>query len=619
MNEFKYVDKIKSPDDVKAIDEKELPILAEEVRKVLIDTVSKTGGHLASNLGVVELTIALHRVFDSPQDQIVWDVGHQVYTHKLFTGRYDDFSTLRQQGGLSGFSRPYESRHDIFFSGHSSTSISAAYGLSSAKTLNNDKHHVIAVIGDGALTGGLAYEGLNNAGRSKDRLIVILNDNKMSISKNVGSLAKHLAVVRSKPLYFKAKNAFAKFIVNIPFIGQKLKRRMLRIKAKLKNIIFGRTIFEDMGFRYMGPINGHNIELLIDALESAKNLKTPVLIHINTIKGRGYNHAEENPSDFHGVSKFDINTGDPIYVGSNFSAEFGKYLCSLAENDGRICAVTAAMSLGTGLDEFSEKYPKRFFDVGIAEEHAVTFSSGLSKDGMLPVFAVYSSFLQRCYDQLVHDVSLQGLKVILGIDRAGFVGEDGESHNGLLDVALLNSIPKTTVYSPATYKELQEDLYKAFYEDGGFVAVRYPRGAENALADEIEINSGNFDVFGEENAKIVIATYGRLFFNAYKAMKKLKENGIDVKILKLNRIIPIDKKSVSKVENAEKIYFFEEGIKSGGVGEHFACILLEKGYTGQYKIVAVENQYVAQASTKELMKKFNFDCDGMVKIITEGE
>lgn len=619
MSEFKYIDKIKSPDDVKAIDEKELPTLAKEVREVLIDTVSVTGGHLASNLGVVELTIALHRVFNSPYDQIVWDVGHQVYTHKLFTGRYDSFPTLRQEGGLSGFSRPYESKHDIFFSGHSSTSISAAFGLSSAKKLNHDMHHVIAVIGDGALTGGLAYEGLNNAGHSKDRIIVILNDNEMSISQNVGSLARHLAVVRAKPLYFKMKSAVSKTLLKIPVIGAKLKRRMLRVKSTLKNMLYGNTLFEDMGFKYMGPIDGHNIELLTDALESAKNLKTPVLIHINTVKGKGYDFAEQNPSNFHGVSKFDINTGDPIFVGANYSSEFGKELCSLAENDGRICAITAAMSLGTGLEEFSKKYKERFFDVGIAEEHAVTFSSGLAKDGMLPVFAVYSSFLQRCYDQMVHDVSLQGLKIVLAIDRAGFVGDDGESHNGLLDVAMLNSIPRATVYSPSTYEELSKDLYKCLYEHGGLVAIRYPRGAAEELPENVTLSNGNYDLLGDENAPIVIVTYGKLFFNAYKAMQKLLQNGVNARVLKLNKIIPIDKQAVRDVLNAEKIFFFEEGIKSGGVAEHFASILLENGYKGQYTVTAVDNQFVAQGPVKSLYKKFGFDVEGMFRIITEGE
>lgn len=616
MSDFKYVDKINSPEDVKEIPAQELYVLANEIRRTLIDTVSVTGGHLASNLGVVELTIALHRVFDSPQDQIVWDVGHQVYTHKLLTGRYGKFSTLRQEGGLSGFSRPYESRHDIFFSGHSSTSISAAFGLSSAKLLSNDKRHVIAVIGDGALTGGLAYEGLNNAGCSKDRLIVILNDNEMSISHNVGSLAGRLAVIRSKPLYFKAKSAFAGFISHIPFIGQRLKRKMLRIKAKLKNMIYGNTIFEDMGFRYMGPIDGHNIELLTDALESAKNLKTPVLLHINTVKGKGYNYAEQNPSHFHGVSKFDINTGDPLFSGPNFSSEFGKYICELAEKDGRICAVTAAMSLGMGLDEFAVKYKQRFFDAGIAEEHAVTFSSGLSKNGMLPVFAVYSSFLQRCYDQLVHDASLQGLKVVLAIDRAGFVGEDGESHNGLFDAALLSSIPRVTVYSPSTYEELKIDLSKALYEDSGLVAVRYPRGAQREISDGVRLKCLDYDIFGDENADIVIAVYGNIFADAYRAMEKLKKIGINARVLKLNKIIPIDKQAVDEVINARKIFFFEEGIRSGGIAERFGCMLMESGYKGEYKITAVENQFVAQASVKSLLKKFSLDADGMVATVT---
>lgn len=614
---MKYLDKILSPRDVKKIDEKELPDLAQEVREVLIDTVSQNGGHLASNLGVVELTISLHRVFDSPKDKIIWDVGHQIYTHKLFTGRYDDFHTLRKEGGLSGFSNPSESEHDPFYSGHSSTSISEALGVATANSLSNDKHTAVAVIGDGALTGGLAYEALNNAGRSGKRIIVILNDNEMSISKNVGSVARYLAVLRSKPGYFKLKARTEKIINKIPIIGKKLAEALFKSKTKLKNLIYKSTFFEELGFRYMGPIDGHNIPQLCSALEGAKIIKAPVLLHINTIKGKGYNFAENSPSQFHGISKFNINSGEPVYNGTNFSDEFGDFLCEISYKDKRICAVTAAMSLGTGLDKFSKQFPSRFFDVGIAEEHAVTFSSGLAKGGMVPIFAVYSSFLQRCYDQLVHDGAMQGLHMIIAIDRAGFVGEDGKSHHGILDAAFLNSIPNLTVFSPSTYDGLRHAFISAIYHSDGIVAIRYPRGTEKIEPDSISLTFDSFFTYGKADAEIVIVTYGRIFSYACSAADELKNRGYDVCVLKLNRIKPIDVEAVKSVLNSKKIFFFEEGIKNGGIGETFSELLLENGYAGKFLLNAIGNEFVEHASVASLLKKYNLDEDGMIKIITE--
>ena len=612
MKEYAFLDKINEPSDIKKLTEEQLEVLAEEIRAELIDTVSQTGGHLASNLGVVELTLALHRVFDSPNDQIVWDVGHQVYTHKLLTGRYKDFHTLRTENGISGFSRPYESKHDIFYSGHSSTSISSAFGLSSAKTLLNDKHHVIAVIGDGALTGGLAYEALNNAGRSKDRLIVILNDNEMSISQNVGSMARHLAVIRSKPGYYRLKFGIEKVLKAIPIVGVRLSNILFNLKSKAKDFIYGSTVFEDMGFRYMGPIDGHDIKVLSEALESAKLTKRPVLLHINTIKGKGYDFAEKDPSHFHGISKFDINTGEPLSSGTNFSAEFGDYLCKLAEDDGRICAITAAMALGTGLDDFSKKYKERFFDVGIAEEHAVTFASGLAKNGMIPVFVVYSTFLQRCYDQMIHDVAMQRLKIVIAIDRAGFVGEDGESHQGLFDVAMLSSVPGITIFSPSTYYGLKNVLDEAFYNVPGVCVVRYPRGSEHVLEEKYKPKSIDFDIFGNDNAKIAIVTYGRIFANACEAADILAdEQNISVKILKLNKIHPISGEAYRSVLNCEHVFFFEDGIKNVGVAERFALHLLENNYKGSYNITAIDDQFVKHASVNSLLKKYQLDSRGM--------
>ncbi len=615
---MKYLDKINSPDDVKKIDKKELPELASEVRSVLIDTVSKNGGHLASNLGVVELTIALHRVFNSPKDKIVWDVGHQTYTHKLLTGRYKDFSTIRQENGLSGFSKPAESEHDIFFSGHSSVSISQALGVATANSLNNDKHTTIAVIGDGALTGGLAYEALNNAGRVGKNLIVILNDNEMSISKNVGSVARYLAVIRSKPGYFKLKARTERLLNRIPVIGKKISSRIFKTKTKLKNLIYRSTFFEDLGFRYMGPIDGHNIDQLCEALEGAKLVNNvPVLLHINTVKGKGYDFAEKAPSEFHGISKFNINTGEPIYSGKNFSSEFGEFLCDAASKDKRICAVTAAMSLGTGLNGFSSMYPKRFFDVGIAEEHAVTFSAGLARGGMLPVFAVYSSFLQRCFDQLVHDGTMQGLHMVLAVDRAGFVGEDGISHQGILDASFLNSIPGITVYSPTTYAGLRHCFVKALYHSDGLVAIRYPRGQEKPIPENIDFVSENYDVYGSENAENVIVTYGRIFSHACVARDRLVGGGKDFSVIKLNRIKPIDEEAVKISMNSKNIFFFEEGIKNGGIGETFGSLLSENGYNGNYRLTAVNNEFVEHASVSRLYEKYSLDADGMYNICSE--
>ncbi len=617
--EIKYLNTINSPEDLKKLDESQLPELAQEIRDVLIDTVSQTGGHLASNLGVVELTLAIHRVFDSPIDKIVWDVGHQAYTHKLITGRYKDFSTIRQKDGISGFCHPNESEHDTFYSGHSGTSISSAYGIAQANKINDSDAYTVAVIGDGSFTGGLAYEALNNAGRTKSNLIVILNDNEMSISPNVGSFAKHLAKIRSKKRYVSLKAHLESFLSKIPVIGIKIANGLYTIKTNVKSILYESTIFEKLGFRYMGPVDGHDFEVLTEALNTAKTLHSPVVLHVNTIKGKGYDYAEKDPSHFHGISNFNIDSGE-FETGSNsFGNEFGKLMCSLAEKDKRISIITAAMSLGTGLTEFSEVHSERFFDVGIAEEHAVTFASGLSKGGMLPVFAVYSTFLQRCYDEIIHDGALQDQKMVLAIDRAGFVGDDGETHNGLYDVAFLQSIPKVTVYSPTTYDEMKVAFGNAFYKDKDVIAVRYPRGAEPELPSDYEPSYGTFDLYGYAHADIVIVTYGRLFGEAAKAANELLKRGIRVKVLKLNRIKPIDEDAVNAVVDAKKIFFFEEGVRSGGIAEKFASLLLEKGYKGTYDITAVNDCFVKQAKIPELLRQFGFDCESIVEKISNSK
>lgn len=609
---------IKCPADLKNIDDKQLPLLAEEVRDTIISTVAHNGGHLASNLGVVELTIAIHKTFNSPDDKIIWDVGHQVYTHKLLTGRYEGFETLRQENGMSGFSRPNESEHDIVYSGHSSVSISTALGIAAANKVNGKKDYAVAVIGDGALTGGLVYEALNNAGRMKDaRLIIILNDNGMSISKNVGHLAKRLAKMRSRSGYYRLKAVTEKVVSKIPFVGKKIANEIFRIKTNVKNMMYQSNFFEDMGVTYMGPIDGHNITQLCNALEGAKIINGPVLVHVNTIKGKGYEPAECNPSDFHGVPAFDLVEGELPQSKESFSEHFGEFLFNQAAKDKRICAITAAMSLGTGLKKFSEEYHDRFFDVGIAEEHAVPFALGIAKSGMVPVFVVYSTFLQRCYDQLLHDCALQQTKMIIAVDRAGIVGDDGETHNGIYDTAFFNGIPNITVYSPSYYAELNNAFVNALYHCDGPCVIRYPRGAQPRVPEGYECSGKAFDVFGDENAELAIVTYGRIFGEAYSAYEKLKADGINVKILKLNIVVPVPEESMEAIRGVKKVFMFEEGVKSGGVGESFASVMLENRLDPEFYLTAFPDCFVKQGKTESVFRQYKLDCDGMVETVKE--
>ncbi len=606
---------IKSPSDIQHLSFEQLDELAAQIRGELISTVSKNGGHLASNLGVVELTIAMHRCFDSPNDKFVFDVGHQVYTHKLLTGRYDRFSTIRCEGGLSGFPRPSESEHDPFQTGHSSTSISSAYGISVSELIKGGDNYTVAVIGDGAFTGGLAYEALNNAGRNKEaKLIIILNDNEMSISKNVGAVSKYLSVIRSSKKYFRLKYRTERALKHIPIIGESLSNFVYDIKRTVKDKIYNSNMFEDLGFRYMGPVDGHNIKKLCEVLEEAKHINSPVLLHVNTKKGKGYELAEKNPSTFHGISNFDVDTGETVSKGTNFSDEFGKYLCELASQNDKICAITAAMSLGTGLSRFCNNYPNRFFDVGIAEEHAVVFAAGLAKGEMIPFFVVYSTFLQRCYDQLIHDAALQKRKMIIAVDRAGFVGEDGETHQGIFDVAFMNTISNFTIYSPATYAEMRHDMHRAVYEDSNVVAIRYPRGGECEIPDDFKPTYGVYDVYGDNDADVAIVTYGRIFGNACKAYNMLKEQGKSIKVVKLNKIKPLDLSVCDLLKNSRKIFFFEEGIQNGGVGEKLALRLLESGYKGGYELIGVDYCFVEQGSVESTLRKNRLDAESMAEI-----
>ena len=610
-NNFELLSKIKSPKDLKKLSVSELPALCEEIRRKLILTVSENGGHLAPNLGVVELTVAMHYVFDCPEDSIVWDVGHQSYTHKMLTGRYDRINTIRKAGGLSGFPRRYESEYDDFGAGHSSTSVSAALGIAKAKELKGEKSATIAFIGDGSFTGGLAFEGINNAGRFKGNFIVILNDNKMSISKNVGAVSKHFNAMRISPWYVSAKSGLERFLNKIPLVGKPLVSGLTRFKNWFKRKVFKTNLFEIFGFRYYGPVDGHDLEDLIRVMQIAKSSDKPLLIHALTVKGKGYQFAEDDPKSFHGIGRFDIDTGEPLSHSVSYSDTFGKNICSMAQENEKICAITAAMTVGTGLTEFSEKYKDRFFDVGIAEEHAVTFGCGLASKGMVPVFAVYSSFLQRAYDQLVHDAAAQNLHLVLAVDRAGIVGEDGETHQGVFDVSILNTIPGSTIYSPCYFDELQRSLSEAVNNDKALAAVRYPRGSEPERPADFNSMDADFAVYGNPNASRLIVTYGRLFAEACKAKEMLSSVGIEACILKLCRIKPINPEAIRFALNFKKIYFFEEGMRTGGVGESFEYELLNKNFTGSYKLTAIDDVFILHSKDTQALHALKLDAEGM--------
>jgi len=602
----KLLEQIHSPEDVKSFTPQQLEELSEEIRELIIDTVSNYGGHLASNLGVVELTIALAKTFDLPKDSIIWDVGHQSYPYKILTGRYDRFSTIRAENGLSGFPNRQESPYDTLTTGHSSTSISAALGISEANNLQGKDDYVVAVIGDGALTGGLAYEGLNNSGRLHRNFIVILNDNNMSISRNVGSIARYLTYIRTKPGYIRVKKNLETTLSKIPFFGKGIARGLKKIKRGIKKLFYSTTLFEDFGYAYYGPFDGHNIKELTDTLESVKLMNKPVLLHVRTYKGKGYRYAELSPTEYHGLSGFDVRTGDTGSSAKNFSDVFGKTLCKLAEENEKICAITAAMQDGTGLSRFRNQFRDRFYDVGIAEEHAVTFSGGLSIAGMLPVFAVYSTFLQRAYDELIHDIALQRTKLLLAIDRAGVVGEDGASHQGIFDAAYLQTIPGVTLYSPSYFDELAVQLRYLTENEDGICAIRYPRGIELYKPAYVKVSWNPYDSYLDEVAKVVLVTYGRIFSFAAKAAEEIRAEGTPIRLLKLNRIIPIDQNAIQEAAAADRVFFFEEGIKAGGIGEHFLFLLYEQGFRGAFYLTAIESSFVPHAPMFQTLQKLGF-------------
>ena len=573
------LESIHSPADVRALPASQLPQLCQELRDFLVDGISGTGGHLASNLGAVELTVAIHRVFDTERDRLVFDVGHQCYVHKILTGRREAFSTLRQLDGLSGFPKPYESVHDAFIAGHASNSVAVALGMARARTLAKEDYNVLALIGDGALTGGLAYEGLNNAGASGEPLIVILNDNGMSINQNVGAMSSHLARLRSKPVYYHFKKWYRSLFGRRP-MKNPIYRFNHRLKSSLKKVLWpGSTLFEDMGFTYLGPIDGHDLPRLCDVLEWARELRCPVVVHVNTVKGRGCAFAERNPDMYHGVGPFDPETGLLKKTGEeSFSSVFGRALTDCAGTDGRICAVTAAMADGTGLSGFAKSFPERFFDVGIAEGCGVSMAAGLAAQGMIPVFAVYSSFLQRGYDMLIHDAALERLHVVLGVDRAGLVGADGKTHHGCFDALFLPQIPGFTVLCPASFAELRTMLRQALFELSGPVAIRYPRGGEGAFQGD---TSAEPLVRLRTGRDASLLTYGVLVNEALAAAELLAAEGIEAEVLKLNRIAPLDfemfRPFFDTAEAPDILLAAEDSFGAGCVGQRVAALLAEGG------------------------------------------
>ena len=611
------LENIHSPADVKALRKDQLPQLCQELRSFLIESVSQTGGHLAANLGAVELTVAIHRVFDTASDRLVFDVGHQCYVHKALTGRQELFATLRQFGGLSGFPKPYESGHDAFIAGHASNSVSVALGMARARTLQKKDYSVLALIGDGALTGGLAYEGLNDAGASHEPLIVILNDNGMSINPNVGAMPGHLARLRSKPAYYHFKKWYRGLFGKHPEQNC-IYRFNHKIKSSLKKTLWpGSTLFEDMGFTYLGPIDGHDLPRLCDVLQWAKELNSPVVVHVNTVKGKGYPFAEQNPSKFHGVSPFDPETGlvkKPS--GESFSSVFGKALADCAARDSRVCAVTAAMADGTGLSVFAKEFPERFFDVAIAEGHGVSMSAGLASQGMIPVFAVYSTFLQRGYDELIHDVSLEHLHVVLAVDRAGLVGADGETHHGCFDVLFLSEIPGFTVLCPASFAELRSMLRQAVFELDGPVAVRYPRGGEGVFQAD---TSDKPIVSLRQGSDVTLVSYGILVNHLLEAAELLAADGIQAEVVKLNRVSPLEHDVVSDaLGNRKRLLVLEDSFGAGCAGQRLAAILAEHGMAPEKLILKnLGKTYAPEGSVSQLEHSRGLDAAGVAAAVRE--
>lgn len=608
MRVYPHLEKIDSPSDVKALDMDAMPTLCMEIREFLIENVSKTGGHLASSLGAVEICAGIHRVFSAPKDSVVFDVGHQAYAHKILTGRREAFSSLRSFNGISGFLRPNESEYDSCISGHASNSISVALGMARAKRVKGEDSSTVCVIGDGALTGGMAYEALNDAGESGESLVVVVNDNDMSIDRSVGALAKRLSKIRIKPRYLRAKDRVKAVLRRLP-CGMRLIGFASAVKYRIRTTLLKESIFEIMGFRYLGPADGNNISTVCSLLEEAKKLACPVVVHLKTVKGKGYYHSEQSPVDYHGVSAFDPVTGETGSGGKTFSSVFGEIMCRAAENDTSICAVTAAMETGTGLGGFVERFPERFFDVGIAEGHAAAMSAGLALNGMKPVCAIYSTFLQRAYDQLIHDIAMNEAHVVLAVDRAGLVGPDGQTHHGVFDVPYLLSIPKLEVWAPASFEELKTAFEEALYRREGPIAIRYPRGGEGIYTED------SFDRTAavlKEGKDVTLASYGIMINEAIKACSLLSEKGVSVELVKLNCLT--DQSWSVVLESAERtgrLAVLEDCVLHGSLGEVIAAKLCGRGANVKMLLMNIEQNFVPEGKVDELYKYCKIDADSV--------
>lgn len=611
MKRYGILDTITSPADLRGLSYDTLNVLCASLREFIVDSVSRTGGHLASNLGVVELAVALEREFDSSRDRIIYDVGHQSYVHKILTGRRDRFDTLRQYGGLSGFMKPEESVTDPCVTGHASDSVSVALGMAHARTLRNQKYHVVAVIGDGALTGGMAYEALSNAGTSGEPLLVVLNDNNMSIAQNVGGLSRHLARLRVNSRYLRAKVRVKERLARIPG-GAAVTRAISRAKARIKSFVLPTSLFEQMGFIYLGPVDGHNLKSVCELLAQAKKIKKPVLLHVITQKGRGYAPSEQEPEKYHGVSRFDPVSGAfAADKKEDFSACFGRELCAFAEKDARICAITAAMPSGTGLTRFASRFPSRFFDVGIAEEHAVAMAAGMAAQGLVPVVAMYSTFLQRAYDQLVHDVAIEGLHVVFCVDRAGIVGADGATHNGVLDIAFLRSIPGMKVYCPSNFSELRSMMTRAVYHEDGPVAIRYPRGGEGAFRKDTaqEVLACVREAPGHT---VTLLTHGVMVNEALAAAELLEKKQIHAQVYKANQVgSGLEQAFAEKQDElSDWCVVIEDNVQSGSLGEWVA------GHrASRTDLLNTGDRFLPHGGVDEVYRHCGLDAEGIAAFV----
>lgn len=609
--------KYKEPKDIRKMSLNELERFSKDIRRFLIEHVSRTGGHLASNLGVVELTISLYNVFEFEKDKLVWDVGHQSYIHKILTGRKDKFDTLRKYGGISGFPKKEESPYDMFETGHSSTSISSALGMARARDLKGEKHQVVAVIGDGALTGGMAFEALNDVGYRKTKIIIVLNDNQMSIADNVGGLSKYLSRLRVAPSYNKLKHEF-NTTLGKSSIGKGVVNSINKIKDSIKQIIVPGMLFEEMGIKYLGPIDGHNIKEMSKVLSMAKNMEEPVIIHTITQKGRGYDFAEKNPHKFHGIGPFNCDSGECcVTSGETYSSALGEELVNLAEHDSKIVAISAAMADGTGLARFAERFKERFFDVGIAEQHAVTFAAGLANEGFKPVFAVYSTFLQRAYDQIIHDVCIQKLPVVLAIDRAGIVGEDGETHQGVFDLSYLSHMPNMTIMAPKCIDELKTMINWAVKQNYP-IAIRYPRGGDNSkyeLESLTAIERGKWEVLCEGD-NIVILAAGKMVSHALAVSEQLAQLGIKVSVVNACFIKPIDIELINDYVNRDFSFVtIEDNVLHGGLGSYVLEHINNMNKKTRILNLGFKDEFITHGSPEILYRKYGLDVEGIVESI----